>query len=378
MKRLSVGKPDLDEREVKAVSEVLRSGWLTTGPEVEKLEQGICDYVGCRHAVAVNSATGGLHVALMALGVGPGDEVIVPSYTFAASAHVVVWTGAKPVFVDIEPVTYNIDPKKILKAITKKTKVILPVHFAGHACDMDSILKIAKSRKLRVVEDAAHAIGTDYKGKRIGSFGDIAVFSFYATKVMCTGEGGMIVTNDKALAEKMRTVSFFGIDRSAFHRYKTGAGWYYSIPDMGYKYNMDNIHGAIGVQQLKKIEGFIAKRRGIAAKYNSGLKGYVKTAPNKGYQRHTYYLYPILVKNRDKVMEILQQNGIGASVHFIPLHMQPYYKKALGYKKGSLPVTEEVYSHEISLPMHTKLSAKDVDFVIKTIRGIDKRWLGKG
>tara|TARA_Y100000031_G_scaffold142445_1_gene171960 strand:+ start:301 stop:1086 length:786 start_codon:yes stop_codon:yes gene_type:complete len=249
-------KPTIEENEIEEVVKVLKSGWLTTGPKVAEFEESMQKYLGCKEAVGLSSCTGGLHIALAALGIKPGDEVIVPTYTFAASAHVVAWLGAKPVLVDVEKDTFNIDPKKIEGAITDKTKAIIPVHFAGHSCDMDKIMAIAKKHNLYVIEDAAHAIGTDYKNKKIGNFGNATVFSFYATKTITTAEGGMIVTNDKELGKKLKRYSYFGVDKDAFNRYADKGNWYYEIIELGYKYNMDNIQGVLGVEQLKKLESF--------------------------------------------------------------------------------------------------------------------------
>ena len=260
---LPLAKPGIGEEEINSVVDVLKSGWLTTGPKVKEFEEDVQRYIGCKKAIGLTSCTGGLHIALAALGIGPGDEVIVPTYTFAATAHVVAWLGAKPVLVDVEKDTFNIDLNEIEEKITKRTKAIIPVHFAGHSCDIEGILKIAKRHNLFVIEDAAHAIGTEYKGKKIGNFGNATVFSFYVTKTMTTGEGGMVVTNDETLGNKLKKYSYFGVDKDAFNRYSDKGNWYYEIVDLGYKYNMDNIQGAMGVEQLKKLDKFIDKRRDV-------------------------------------------------------------------------------------------------------------------
>lgn len=375
---IPLAKPMISPAELKAVKAVLKSGWLTTGPNVKEFEEKVQQYVGCKKAIGLTSCTGGLHIALAAKGIGPGDEVIVPTYTFAASAHVVAWLGAKPVLVDVEKDTFNIDPDAIEKAITPRTKAIMPVHFAGHACDMDSILEIAKKHGLFVIEDAAHAIGTDYKGKKIGSFGDAAVFSFYVTKAITTAEGGMIVTNDEELGKKLKRLSYFGVDKDAFNRYSDKGTWYYEIIDLGYKYNMDNIQGAMGVEQLKRIEKFISKRRKMAKLYNKLLKGVpeITTPTAKKYTRHPYHLYPILLDtekagiSRETFINKLREYNIGSSVHFIPIHLHPYYQKIYGYKRGDFPVAEYLFDREISLPLWPGMKSEDVNYVVEAIKEV--------
>lgn len=375
---LPLAKPTIDEEEINSVVDVLKSGWLTTGPKVKEFEENMQKYIGCKKAVGLTSCTGGLHIALAALGIGPGDEVIVPTYTFAATAHVVAWLGAKPILVDVEKDTFNIDLNKIEERITKKTKAIIPVHFAGHSCDIDWILKIAKKFNLFVIEDAAHAIGTEYKGKKIGNFGNATVFSFYVTKTMTTGEGGMVVTNDEKLGNKLKKYSYFGVDKDAFNRYSDKGNWYYEVVDLGYKYNMDNIQGAMGVEQLKKLDKFIDKRREIAKIYNELLKGVdgLKIPSEKEYTKHSYHLYPVLIDferigiSKNEFIEKLREFKIGTSVHFIPLHLHPYYQKKYGYKKGDFPIAEELFEKEISLPMYPGLSNEEIKYIAKTIKEI--------
>lgn len=373
---LPVGKPVLDEKEVEAVSAVLRSGWLTTGPSVKAFEEGMKEYVGAKHAVGLTSCTGGLHISLSALGIGKGDEVIVPTYTFAATGHVIDWVGAKPILVDVEKDTFNIDPKKAEAAITARTKAIMLVHFAGHSCDMDAFMVLAKKHNLYIIEDAAHAIGTSYKGKKIGTFGISTVFSFYATKTITTGEGGMLTTNDEEFGKKIKRYSYFGVDKDAFNRYSDKGTWYYEIIDLGYKYNMDNIQGAMGVEQLKKIGGFLEQKKKLVQRYNKLLKDVkgVTTPIEKPYTTHSWHLYPILldpqVMDRDTFILKLREQNIGTSVHFIPLHLHPYYQRVHGHKKGDFPNAEYIYEREVSLPLFAGMSEKDVDDVVDAIKNI--------
>lgn len=375
---LPLARASIDAEELSAVEQVLKSGWLTTGAKVQEFEQMMQEYLQCTKAIGLTSCTGGLHIALAALGIGKGGEVIVPTYTFAASAHVVAWLGAKPVLVDVEEDTFNIDSVAVERAITSQTKVIMPVHFAGHACDMDRIIAIARKHKLFVIEDAAHAIGTDYKGKKIGNFGDATVFSFYVTKTMTTAEGGMVVTNDESLGKKLKKYSYFGVDKDAFNRYSEKGTWYYEIVDLGYKYNMDNVQGALGVEQLKKLEQFIEKRRKLVLLYNqllANVSGLIVPV-EKSYTRHSYYLYPLRVDwtkvgiTRDLFIASLKEYNIGTSVHFIPLHLHPYYQQQWGYKKGDFPVAERLYEQEVSLPLFPAMTEEDVKYVADVVKEV--------
>jgi len=375
---IPLAKPTIEENEIEEVVKVLRSGWLTTGPKVAEFEKNMQKYLGCKKAIGLSSCTGGLHIALAALGIKQGDEVIVPTYTFAATAHVVAWLGAKPVLVDVEKDTFNIDPKKIEEAITDKTKAIIPVHFAGHSCDMDKIMAIAEKHNLYIIEDAAHAIGTDYKGKKIGNFSNATVFSFYATKTITTAEGGMIVTNDEELGKKLKRYSYFGVDKDAFNRYADKGNWYYEIIELGYKYNMDNIQGALGIEQLKKLESFIERRRKLANLYTSLLKKVpgIITPEEKEYTKHSYHLYPILLDidslsiTRAEFIDKLKEYKIGSSVHFIPLHLHSHYQKTYGYKNGDFPTAEYLFEREISLPLYPRMSEEDVKYVAEAIKEI--------
>ena len=373
---LPLAKATIDQEELKAVEEVLKSGWLTTGAKVKEFEENMQQYLEVKKAIGLTSCTAGLHIALAALGIGPGDEVIVPAYTFVATAHVVEWLGAKPVLVDVEKDTFNIDSVAIEKAITPKTKAIIPVHYAGHACDLGVILQIAKKYNLPVIEDAAHAIGTEYGGKKIGNHGHAAVFSFYVTKTITTAEGGMIVTNSEEFERKLKGYSYFGIDKDAFNRYSEKGSWFYQVVDLGFKYNMNNIQGAMGVEQLKKVEQFITKRRTLAQHYTELLKDLpsVITPIEKSYTKHTYHLYPLLLNtekiSRNDFIIKLKEYNIGTSVHFIPLHLHPFYQKKYNFNKGAFPVTEWLFEREVSLPLYPGMTLQDVEYVVDVIKEI--------
>ena len=371
---LSYYQPLIEEEEIKEVVDTLKSGWLTMGPKTIEFEKSIAEYTGSKHVIAVNSCTAALHLSLIALGINKGDEVITTPYTFASTGNVIVHMGAKPVFVDVERETYNIDPEKIKEAITQKTKAIVPVHYAGQPCDMKAIMEIAEDNDLLVIEDAAHAIGAEYDGKKIGTFGNTTCFSFYVTKNITTGEGGAITTNDDELADKLRVLRLHGISKDAWKRYAEKGSWYYEIEDCGWKYNMTDIQAALGIHQIKKLDDFIKIRSRYAQIYTkelSNIDGVITPKENVNV-KHVYHLYPILLQNhnRDEFIEKMQEKGIGCSVHFIPLHMHLFYKKTLGFRKGDFPNAEWIYEREVSLPMYPKMKEEDVRFVIETTKDI--------
>lgn len=357
--------PDIGEEEIAAVVECLRSGWVTTGPKTRQFEQEFAAYLGGGDTISVNSATAGLHLALEALGIGPGDEVIVPTLTFTATAEVVRYLGAQPVFVDADPHTLNIQPAAIEAAITPNTRAIIPVHYAGLACDMDAILDLAAAHRLRVVEDAAHALPTHYKGQLVGTLGsDATVFSFYANKTMTTGEGGMVVTRDPALAARIRLMRLHGISQDAFERYvsKTPA-WFYEVVAAGFKYNLTDIASAIGIEQLRKIDRFLARRVALARAYTEGLQGLPLLLPPRAAAggSHAWHLYVVRLASgaplaRDELIRKLSERGIGTSVHFIPLHRQPYWRDSCGLAPEQFPVADASYLSMLTLPLYTKMS----------------------
>ena len=372
--------PDIGEEEINEVVNALRSGWVTTGPKTKQFEADFIQYLGGGlESVSVNSATAGLHLALEALGVREGDEVITTPYTFTATAEVIRYLGAHPVFVDINPNTFNIDPDKIEAKITSKTKAIIPVHFAGLSCEMDKILAIAKKHNLKVLEDAAHSLPTRYKNKLIGTLeSDITVFSFYATKTITTGEGGMIVTRDAELAKRCRTMRLHGINRDAFDRYTSKKpAWYYEVVAPGFKYNLTDIASAMGIHQLKKADKFQQRREQMAMKYNEALKDLDLVFPPSAEagDLHAWHLYVLrlgkTVKiSRDDFIQKMADLGVGTSVHFIPLHLQPYWKETYKLNPTDFPNALSNYERAVSLPLYTKMTDADQDRVIKAVRSI--------
>lgn len=367
----------IEEEEINAVAEVMRSGWLTTGARVREFEAAFKEYVGSRNAVAVSSCTAALHLSLAAIGIKEGDEVIIPTMTFASTGEVVSYFKARPVLIDCAPDTFHIDPKEIERAITPRTKAIIPVHYAGHACDMDAILDLAQRHEIKVIEDAAHALPAQYHGRMVGTMGDISCFSFYPTKTMTTGEGGMVTTANQEYAERIRILSLHGISKDAWKRYSAEGSWRYDILETGYKYNLTDIQAAIGVAQLKKIDRMRARRAYLAKKYDSALRGFdafrLPTTPEG--LTHAWHLYVIQVQaaaltiGRDQVIEELKRRGIGTSVHFIPLHLHPLYQQ-LGYRSGQFPQAEARFEDAISIPLFAAMRDEDCDRVIEGLQDI--------
>ena len=370
--------PAIGNEEIAAVIEVLKSGWLTTGSRVRDFEQQFARFVGTRHGVAVNSATAALHLALAAVGVGEGDEVIVPTMTFAATSEVVLYLRARPVLVDCRPDTLNIDPAAIAAALTPRTRAIIPVHFAGQPCDSEAILSLARRHDLRVIEDAAHALPACDGARMIGAIGDITCFSFYATKTITTGEGGMATTDNIEWADKMRMLSLHGISHDAWKRYSAEGSWYYEIMNVGYKYNLTDLAASIGLEQLKKCRGFAAARRRIAEAYNDGFADLaeIRTPVCRADVQHAWHLYVIQLElerlgvDRREFIEALRQRQIGASVHFIPLHLHPYYRRTFGYQPEDFANATAVYPRIVSLPIYPNMSDDDIDDVITAVRNI--------
>lgn len=377
---LPFAKPDTGPEELQAVSQAIASGWVTTGPVTKQFEANFNEFLGGGlECLAVNSATAGLHLALEALGIGPGDEVIAPSLTFTATVEVVRYLGAEPVLVDVDPVTLNMDPEQVRKAITFKTKVIMPVHYAGLACSMQAILAIAKEFNLKVVEDAAHALPTTFNQSLVGQLdSDITVFSFYANKTMTTGEGGMAVTKNPDLAKRMRIMRLHGMNRDAFDRFtsKTPA-WYYEIVAPGFKYNLTDIASSMGIEQLKKLPGFLKRRQYLAAKYHQQLADLPLILPANAPDGdvHSWHLYVIRLKpeaklNRDEVIQGLSDAGIGTSVHYVPLHRHPYWRDRYQLTPAMFPVAELAYQQMLSIPLFTAMTDSDQDRVITALKNL--------
>jgi dTDP-4-amino-4,6-dideoxygalactose transaminase len=374
--------PDIDQREIDAVSEVVASGWLTTGAKTAEFERRFAEHLGVKHAVAVNSATAAMHLALEAIGIQRGDEVITSPFTFAATAEVVRYFDAKPVFVDICRDTLNIDPAQIEAAVTENTKAIIPVHVAGQSADLDVIHTIAKRHNLRVIDDAAHALPTLYKGKLVGGISDLTAFSFYATKTLATGEGGMITTDNDAWADRCRVMRLHGMSRDAWKRYSSEGNWRYEIVAPGYKYNLTDMASALGLVQLGKLETMTARRLEIARQFNEAFSTHpsLEIPTISPDSTHAYHLY-ILRLNLDRLtvdraafMNELRQRNIGASVHWIPLHMHPYYMQTYGYHEQDFPVAAQEGMRVISLPIYSKMSNQDVDDVISAVQDIASRY----
>lgn len=370
--------PEIGEEEISEVVASLRSGWVTTGPKAKQFEADFVEYLGGGvEAIAVNSATAGLHLGLEAMGIGPGDEVITTTHTFTATAEVIRYLGADPVFVDVDPETLCIDVAEVERAITSRTKAIIPVHFAGRSADMNSLLAIARKHGLRVMEDAAHALPTTCEGKLIGTLdSDVTVFSFYANKTITTGEGGMLVTKNPEIAKRARVMRLHGINRDAFDRFTAKApSWYYEIVAPGFKYNMTDIAASIGVHQLKKANLFQEKRAYIASLYDKRLADFPVILPPHaaGNDVHSWHLYVIQLDSsvkisRNTVIERMFAQGIGCSVHYIPLHLHPYWRDRYRLAPEMFPASQRVYERTLSLPLYTRMTEADVARVVSAVK----------
>ena len=377
---LPFAMPDIGEEEIAEVLDSLRSGWLTTGPKTQRFEKDFAALFGENFVtVGVNSATAGLHLALEAIGIGPGDEVITTPYTFTATAEVINYLGADPVFVDIDPASFNIDPKKIEGAITPRTRAIIPVHFAGLACDMPAILKIARDHGLKVVEDAAHTLPTTCRGGLVGGLdSDATVFSFYATKTITTGEGGMIVTRNPEIAARCRVMRLHGISKDAFDRDSSNRpSWSYEVIAPGFKYNMTDLTASLGIHQLKKIWKFQKRREAMAACYDEAFKDLPVILPPRAQtgDLHAWHLYVLRLEDsapvrRDRFIELMTERGIGCSVHFIPLHIHPYWRDKYGLKPEDFPCSLKAFESAVSLPLYTRMTENDQKRVIEAVQEI--------
>lgn len=372
----------LEEEEHREVEDTLNSGWLTTGPKAQKFEEAFKDYIGCKHAVALNSCTAGLNLALTVQNFAEGDEVITTPMTFPATTNVILLQRLKPVFADIEPGTLTIDPRKIEAKITPRTRAIIPVHFAGHPCDMTPIQELADRHKLVIIEDAAHALESGYKGKKIGNLGNATAFSFYANKNITTGEGGMLVTNDDALAETIRIMRLQGISRDAWKRYgKSGfSHWEHTLA--GHKCNMSDLNASIGMHQIKKVERFMTLRKKYVSMYDRAFADVaeLETLAVRDYATHAHHLYVIslhlerLTIDRDGFLDAIQSTGIGVALHYVALHLQPYYVKNFNTKPQDFPIASNYSERVITLPLYPKMSSADVERVIGTVKDLIKKF----
>ena len=375
---LPLALPWIGEREKALVAEALDSGWITTGPKTHDLGERIARLAGARHGLAVNSATGALHLSLAALGVGAGDEVITSTYTFAACVNVIEHVGARPVLVDVEADTLCMDPSAVEAAITPRTRAIMPVDYAGHPCDYDRLLAIAGRAGLPLVEDAAHALGARWKGRPIGSIATVTAFSFYATKNLTTGEGGAAVTDDEALAERIGLLSLHGMNRDAWKRYTAAGSWYYEVTAPGFKYNLSDVLAAIGLGQLERFEEFQRLRAERVARYDAALADIaeVRRPAVRKDVVHAWHLYPIALEldrltcDRAQFLRELRAENIGTSVHFIPIHHHPHFRETLGTGPGAHPVADAAYARAVTLPLFPRMSESDVDDVCRAVRKV--------
>lgn len=375
--------PFFNEEEISGVAGAIRSNWWSRGPLTGEFEKRFADYIGVKNAIAVNSCTAALHLALLCSDIGPGDEVLVPAMTFCSTANTVVHTGATPVFLDIDEETGLLDPALIEEKITPRTKAIMAVHYAGQACDMDAIGEVAQRYRLRVIEDAAHAVYTTYKGKMAGALGNPAAFSFYATKNLATGEGGMLTTDDDDFAARARVLSLHGMSRNAWNRYGKGGSWRYEVLEAGYKYNMTDLAAALGLAQMDKLESMQRRRAEIAAAYDAAFAGIEGIAPlrDRGLGRHSHHLYVLKADparfriGRDEWIDLLMEEyNIGMSVHFIPLPLQPLYQNKYDAKLGDFPHTERYFTQIMTLPLYPSMTKDDVDYVAEAVREIATRY----
>jgi len=371
-------RPDIGEEEIQAVVETLRSGWITIGPRTQEFEQAFARTIGAPHAVAVSSCTAALHLALDALGLQAGDEVITSPMTFTATGATIVHTGARPVLADCTPDTLNLDPTDVARRVTGRTRAIVPVHYAGHPAAMDEILEIARRHQIKVVEDAAHALPASYRGRRVGTLGDVTAFSFYATKNMTTGEGGMLTTSDAALAERLRTRRLHGMSRDAWRRYSNEGAWRYDVSYPGFKYNMTDIAAAMGMVQLRRLPALHRRRQQLAALYTQLLADVpqLMVPVSRPEVEHAWHLYVIRLRperlriHRDALIELLKAEGIATQVHFIPLHLHSYYGGAFGFRPEDFPVASAAAETILSLPIFTLMSDDDVHYVADTLRRV--------
>jgi dTDP-4-amino-4,6-dideoxygalactose transaminase len=377
---LVFGSPLIEQPEIDEVVECMRKRWIGTGPRVHQFENDFAEYKGSRHALALNSCTAALHLSMIASNIGPGDEVITTPMTFCATINAIIHCGATPVLADCDRMTMNILPEEIEKKVTSRTRAIVPVHFAGRCCDMKSIMKIAKDHGLLVIEDCAHAIEAEYQGQKAGTFGDMGCFSFYVTKNIVTGEGGMVITDNDRFADTIKIMGLHGMSQDAWKRFSDEGYRHYEVIHAGFKYNMMDIQAAMGIHQLKRIGQYWQKRKSIWEQYSEAFKELPCTTPAApaSETKHAYHLYTLIIdidkisKKRDWVLQALLAENIGAGVHYIPVHLHPYYQKTFGWKKGDFPNAEWIGERTVSLPLSAGLNEQDIEDVIVSIRKILK------
>lgn len=375
-------KTYITDEEISEVVDSLKSGWITMGPKTVRFEEEFNRYIGSKHSIAVNSCTAALHLALKAIDLKEGDEVIIPTMTFTATGEVVCYFNAKPVIVDVAKDAYNIDIEKIERTITPRTKAIIPVHFAGQPCDMDEIMQLARRHNLSVIEDAAHSTPAWYKGRKIGTIGDMTCFSFYATKTLATGEGGMVTTENDEWADRIKILRLHGISKDAWKRYSGEGSWFYEVVEAGYKYNMTDIQAALGIAQLKKVEWMWQERQKIAGKYTAAFKTseFILAPTVKSDRVSAWHLYVIKLNldafsiDRAQFIEELKSRGIGTSVHFIPLHRHPFYRDTFGCKSNDFSSAEWLYERIVSLPIYPGMTDKEVDFVGESVLDVCEKF----
>jgi dTDP-4-amino-4,6-dideoxygalactose transaminase len=375
---LVFGQPLIEEAEIDEVVKSMRAAWLGTGPKVAEFERRVADYKGVKHAVAVNSCTAGLHLSCLALGLQPGDEVIVPAMTFCATVNAVIHAGATPVLADVEYDTFNIDPEQVRKKITPRTRAIMPVHFAGRACDMDALTALARGNNLKIIEDCAHAIETEYHGRKAGTFGECGVLSFYSTKNIVTGEGGMVLTNDAEVAARIKMLALHGMSQDAWKRFSDDGYRHYEVVEIGFKYNMMDLQAAIGLHQIGRVDAYWEKRRAVWEKYNVAFAGLPASvpAPVEPHTRHALHLYTLLIdeKNspvtRDQLLAELHRRNIGTGVHYRAIPVHPAYQNRFGWRPQDFPIADAIGRATISLPLSAKLTDADTDDVIREVRDI--------
>jgi UDP-4-amino-4,6-dideoxy-N-acetyl-beta-L-altrosamine transaminase len=372
MRFIPYGLHWIDDRDIEEVVKVLRSDWIVMGNKVREFESAVCSYVGARHGVAVNSGTAALDVAMNSLGLGEG-EVITTPLTFVATVHAILYAGLRPIFADIQRDTFNIDPADVERRVTGRTKAIIGVDFAGHPCDIDEIRKIADEHGLKVIEDAAHALGAEYKGRKVGSLADVTIFSFHPVKHITTGEGGMCVTDSEELAERMRVLRNQGTESSAMERFGPGGRWTYDVRMLGKNYRMTDFQAALGLSQLRKLEFFIRRREEIARTYIEELSDVpgVELPAVRPYVRHAWHIFTILVGrgiNRDEFIASLRRRGIGAAVHYPPVYRFTYYRERFGFRPEEFPVTEDASSRIVTIPLFPRMSDEDVEVVVQAVK----------